>query len=101
VPTSLFCRDFVQSQLIPQAQSWWWTKKYFLFQRKNPLSSLYTQNLKMIAPITGKFRKQVVKDIAISLVLGAAGGAAWWNLYHIPKAAQRDAYYAKLEASKQ
>ncbi|KAG2197345.1 hypothetical protein INT46_001252 [Mucor plumbeus] len=38
----------------------------------------------MIAPIAGKFRKQVIKDITISLTLGAAGGAAWWNLYHIP-----------------
>ncbi|KAI8345319.1 hypothetical protein EDC96DRAFT_521795 [Choanephora cucurbitarum] len=55
----------------------------------------------MIAPIAGKFRKQIIKDIAISLSLGAVGGAAWWNLYHLPKAAQRDAYYAKLEASKQ
>jgi cytochrome c oxidase subunit 7 len=55
----------------------------------------------MIAPIAGKFRKQVIKDISISLVLGAAGGAAWWNLYHVPNAVRRDAYYAKLEASKQ
>ncbi|KAI8881759.1 hypothetical protein K501DRAFT_286229 [Backusella circina FSU 941] len=55
----------------------------------------------MIAPIAGKFRKQVIKDISISLVLGAAGGAAWWNLYHLPNAQRRDAYYAKLEASKQ
>lgn len=55
----------------------------------------------MIAPITGKFRRQVIKDISLGLGLGALGGAAWWNLYHLPKAAQRDAYYAKLEASKQ
>lgn len=55
----------------------------------------------MIAPIAGKFRKQVMKDIAIALGLGAIGGAAWWNLYHIPNAQRRDAYYAKLEASKQ
>ncbi|KAI8647163.1 hypothetical protein BD408DRAFT_335467 [Parasitella parasitica] len=55
----------------------------------------------MIAPIAGKFRKQVIKDISISLVLGAVGGAAWWKLYHIPNVQRRDAYYAKLEASKQ
>lgn len=55
----------------------------------------------MIAPITGKFRKQVLKDITIALSLGAAGGAAWWNLYHIPNVQRRDAFYAKLEASKQ
>ena len=54
----------------------------------------------MIAPITGKFRKQVIKDIAISLSLGAVGGAAWWQLYHLPNVVRRDAYYAKLEASK-
>lgn len=55
----------------------------------------------MIAPITGKFRKQVIKDIVIALTLGAAGGAAYWSLYHTPNAVRRDAYYAKLEASKQ
>jgi cytochrome c oxidase subunit 7 len=55
----------------------------------------------MIAPIAGKFRKQIIKDIAISLTLGAAGGALWWNGYHLPNAERRDAYYAKLEASKQ
>jgi cytochrome c oxidase subunit 7 len=55
---------------------------------------------KMIAPITGKLRNQFFKDLTISLVLGAAGGAAWWNLYHIPNVQRRDAYYAKLEASK-
>ncbi|KAL0074569.1 subunit VIIa of cytochrome c oxidase [Phycomyces blakesleeanus] len=54
----------------------------------------------MIAPITGKYRKQIIKDISISLVLGAVGGAAWWNLYHVPNVQVRDAYYAKLEASK-
>ncbi|KAI9339726.1 hypothetical protein BD770DRAFT_221737 [Pilaira anomala] len=55
----------------------------------------------MIAPITGKLRKLVIKDITIALSLGAAGGAAWWNLYHLPNVVRRDAYYAKLEASKQ
>ncbi|KAI8978494.1 hypothetical protein BDB01DRAFT_726372 [Pilobolus umbonatus] len=54
----------------------------------------------MIAPIAGKYRKQVIKDIVISLSLGAVGGAAWWGLYHNPNAQRRDAYYAKLEASK-
>ncbi|KAL0073380.1 COX7A [Phycomyces blakesleeanus] len=54
----------------------------------------------MIAPITGKFRKQIIRDISISLTLGAAGGAAWWNLYHLPNVHARDSYYAKLEASK-
>ncbi|KAG2217191.1 hypothetical protein INT45_005400 [Circinella minor] len=38
----------------------------------------------MIAPITGKF----------------PGGYAYWQLYHLPNIARRDAYYAKLEASK-
>ncbi|KAI9316766.1 hypothetical protein BX666DRAFT_2027589 [Dichotomocladium elegans] len=54
----------------------------------------------MIAPITGKFRKLFIKDLTIALSLGGAGGAAWWNLYHLPNVARRDAYYAKLEASK-
>ncbi|KAI7862298.1 hypothetical protein BDF14DRAFT_119358 [Spinellus fusiger] len=54
----------------------------------------------MIAPITGKYRKLIIKDITISLVLGAVGGYAWWNFYHVPNARVRDAYYAKLEASK-
>ncbi|CEP19652.1 hypothetical protein [Parasitella parasitica] len=80
--------------------------KIFLFNStiKHYLSffpTLLYKTKKMIAPIAGKFRKQVIKDITISLVLGAAGGAAWWNLYHIPNVQRRDAYYAKLEASKQ
>ncbi|ORY90569.1 hypothetical protein BCR43DRAFT_464527 [Syncephalastrum racemosum] len=54
----------------------------------------------MIAPITGKFRKLLIKDLAISLSLGGVAGAAWWNLYHLPNVARRDAFYAKLEASK-
>ncbi|ORZ18174.1 hypothetical protein BCR42DRAFT_413291 [Absidia repens] len=54
----------------------------------------------MIAPITGKLRNLFIKDLTISLTLGAAGGAAWWNLYHVPNVQRRDAYYAKLEASK-
>ncbi|KAI8075291.1 hypothetical protein BC940DRAFT_229921 [Gongronella butleri] len=55
----------------------------------------------MVAPITGKLKKLFIKDITISLGLGAVGGAIWWNLYHIPNVQRRDAYYAKLEASKQ
>ncbi|CAO3598803.1 unnamed protein product [Absidia cylindrospora] len=54
----------------------------------------------MIAPITGKLRNLFIKDFTISLTLGAAAGAAWWNLYHVPNVQRRDAYYAKLEASK-
>ena len=54
----------------------------------------------MIAPITGKFRKQVIKDITIALTLGTAGGYAYWQLYRLPNIARRDAYYAKLEANK-
>lgn len=64
-------------------------------------SPLSLVTLKMIAPITGKLRKLVIKDITIALTLGAAGGAAWWNFYHNPNVKRRDAYYAKLEASKQ
>lgn len=55
----------------------------------------------MIAPITGKLRKQVTKDIVISLGLGFGSGYVFWHTYHLPIAARRDAYYAKLEASKQ
>ncbi|KAI9319171.1 hypothetical protein BX666DRAFT_1923775 [Dichotomocladium elegans] len=54
----------------------------------------------MIAPITGKFRKQFLRDLTISLTLGGAAGAWWWNIYHLGNVKRRDAYYAKLEASK-
>lgn len=54
----------------------------------------------MIAPITGKFRKLFLKDLTIALTLGGVAGAAWWNLYHLPQVQRRDAFYAKLEASK-
>ncbi|CAO3633089.1 unnamed protein product [Cunninghamella blakesleeana] len=51
----------------------------------------------MIAPITGKLKKLFFKDLTISLALGFGAGAAWWNLYHIPNAQRRDAYYANLK----
>lgn len=54
----------------------------------------------MIAPITGKYRKQFVKDLSIALTLGGIAGACWWHLYHLPMVRRRDAYYARLEASK-
>lgn len=54
----------------------------------------------MIAPITGKFRKLFLKDLTIALTLGGIAGAGWWNLYHLPQVQRRDAFYAKLEASK-
>ncbi|KAJ8662843.1 hypothetical protein O0I10_001019 [Lichtheimia ornata] len=54
----------------------------------------------MIAPITGKFRKQFAKDLSIALTLGGVAGACWWHLYHLPMVRRRDAYYARLEANK-
>lgn len=54
----------------------------------------------MIAPITGKFRKQAIKDITFALSLGFGAGFTFWHYYHIPSVQRRDAYYAKLEASK-
>ncbi|ORY93524.1 hypothetical protein BCR43DRAFT_462599 [Syncephalastrum racemosum] len=54
----------------------------------------------MIQPIVGKFRKALVRDIAIALTLGAVAGATFWRAWHIPNVRARDAYYAKLEANK-
>ncbi|ORX42787.1 hypothetical protein DM01DRAFT_1296286 [Hesseltinella vesiculosa] len=55
----------------------------------------------MIAPITGKLKKLFIKDLTISFALGGAAGAIWWSGYHVPNAKRRDAFYAKLEASKE
>lgn len=56
--------------------------------------------LEMIAPIVGKFRKQFIKDLIIAGSLASTGGYVWWHHYHIPSVQRRDAFYAKLEASK-
>ncbi|KAJ8661073.1 hypothetical protein O0I10_003296 [Lichtheimia ornata] len=47
-----------------------------------------------------EFRKLFLKDLTIALTLGGIAGAGWWNLYHLPQVQRRDAFYAKLEASK-
>ncbi|EOQ99508.1 hypothetical protein E3P92_03257 [Wallemia ichthyophaga] len=54
-----------------------------------------------IAPITGKFRKGVIRDISVSLGLGTALGYAYWHIFHIPKATRRDQFYLKLAAEKE
>lgn len=63
-------------------------------------SFLFSLVSTMIAPITGKFRKQFAKDLSIALTLGGVAGACWWHLYHLPMVRRRDAYYARLEANK-
>ncbi|ODQ54974.1 cytochrome-c oxidase, subunit VIIa [Saitoella complicata NRRL Y-17804] len=51
-----------------------------------------------IAPITGMFRRQLIKDLSICFGLGIGGGYWWWYGYHVPAVQHRDAYYRKLEA---
>ncbi|ORE01310.1 cytochrome-c oxidase, subunit VIIa [Rhizopus microsporus var. microsporus] len=55
----------------------------------------------MVAPITGTLRKKIIRDISVSLAIGFGAGYYFWHTYHIPSLDRRNAYYAKLEASKQ
>ncbi|EIM21751.1 hypothetical protein E3Q22_03800 [Wallemia mellicola] len=54
-----------------------------------------------IAPITGKFRKSVIRDISVSLGLGTALGYAYWWGVHLPANSQRDQFYLKLAKEKE
>lgn len=89
-------QDFFAGGPTPRSVNGRKKNKRLPTKQKKPHSSILT----MIAPITGKFRKLLIKDLAISFTLGGIGGAAWWQLYHLPNVARRDAFYAKLEASK-
>ncbi|KAJ1561267.1 hypothetical protein HK405_004425 [Cladochytrium tenue] len=55
-----------------------------------------------IAPITGRFRNRVVRDLVLSLSIGSAAGYAFWTLYHQPAINKYKAYdaYATEEIRK-
>ncbi|RCH96780.1 hypothetical protein CU097_006284 [Rhizopus azygosporus] len=64
-------------------------------------SSSLIKLITMVAPITGTLRKKIIRDISVSLTIGFGAGYYFWHTYHIPSLERRNAYYAKLEASKQ
>ncbi len=37
-----------------------------------------------IAPITGRFRSRIVRDLVGSITLGVALSYVWWHQFHLP-----------------
>lgn len=54
----------------------------------------------MVGRVVGKFRKGAIRDIGGAFSLGMIAGYTYWYYYHIPSVQKRDAFYAKLQASK-
>jgi len=50
-----------------------------------------------LAPIVGKYRRQITRDIVGSLSVAVVSGYAFWYLHHVPKFDQMDAYYRALK----
>ncbi|KAK7025249.1 cytochrome c oxidase subunit 9, mitochondrial [Favolaschia claudopus] len=53
-----------------------------------------------IAPITGMLRKRFWLDISTGLGLGVSAAAAFWYGYELPRRAQQESFYLKLEKQK-
>ncbi|KAI8819867.1 uncharacterized protein EV422DRAFT_568325 [Fimicolochytrium jonesii] len=51
-----------------------------------------------LAPITGRFKKRVVRDLVGSITFGTAAAYYWWNNSHLPKMAEYKAYDSKVRA---
>lgn len=54
-----------------------------------------------IAPIVGKFRRSIIRDIALCLTTGTGLAFAWWQFEHVAKFNRIDNYYKNLAASKE
>ncbi|KAN0088392.1 cytochrome-c oxidase [Tylopilus felleus] len=50
-----------------------------------------------IAPITGRLRKGLWRDISVALGLGLGAGYAFWYGYHLKAVQRREEYYLKIE----
>ncbi|KAI9335418.1 hypothetical protein DFJ73DRAFT_629429 [Zopfochytrium polystomum] len=51
-----------------------------------------------IAPITGRFKSRVIRDLFISVPAGTAFGAWYWYGYHVPAIQKYKAYDAQVAA---
>ncbi|KAJ3092650.1 hypothetical protein HK102_004889 [Quaeritorhiza haematococci] len=50
-----------------------------------------------IAPITGRFRKRIVKDLFFSISIGTAFAVYFWNGVHVPYVQERVTYINKVK----
>lgn len=49
-----------------------------------------------IAPITGRFKSRVFRDIFASSILGTFFGYVWWYGFHVPAFKKFESYNAKV-----
>ncbi|KIJ55305.1 hypothetical protein M422DRAFT_239932 [Sphaerobolus stellatus SS14] len=53
-----------------------------------------------IAPITGKLRKSIWRDLTIAMGLGVAGAYWYWYGSHLKYLKKKEDFYLKLEKQK-
>ncbi|CAA22543.1 cytochrome c oxidase subunit VIIa [Schizosaccharomyces pombe] len=53
-----------------------------------------------VGPVTGMFKRRIVTDFSVTMILGTLGACYWWFGYHKPAARQREEFYVKLAAEK-
>ncbi|TPX45333.1 hypothetical protein SeMB42_g04055 [Synchytrium endobioticum] len=51
-----------------------------------------------IAPLVGRFRRRVVRDVVGSVALGTVLAIGYWNFVHIPQFNEYDTYFKKVQA---
>ncbi|KAJ3186339.1 hypothetical protein HDU85_007779 [Gaertneriomyces sp. JEL0708] len=49
-----------------------------------------------VAPMTGRFRRKVIRDLVGSVSLGLVFGYTWWYGFHLPKMQHWKAYDQKV-----
>jgi cytochrome c oxidase subunit 7 len=53
-----------------------------------------------IAPIVGKFRRTIIRDIAACLTVSTAFGYVFWQFEHVPKFNRIDNHFKKIQAER-
>ncbi|KAI9101937.1 hypothetical protein DFS34DRAFT_612048 [Phlyctochytrium arcticum] len=38
-----------------------------------------------VAPITGRFRNRIIRDLVLSITVGTIAATYWWKTSHVPK----------------
>ena len=51
-----------------------------------------------IAPLVGRFRRRVIRDVVGSVSLGTVLAIGFWNFVHIPEFKEYDNYFQKVQA---
>ncbi|CAN6634321.1 cytochrome c oxidase subunit 9, mitochondrial [Trichomonascus vanleenenianus] len=53
-----------------------------------------------IKPITGTLKRRIIIDITTAFTIGGIAATWWWNTSHKKTIAERDAWYAEYEKTK-